>query len=230
MFPWQRKDISMKIYDDTITLDIREYIDYGLHVYDVSSTKVGTVDEYDRATGYMIVRANPLSEKDLYIPFNAVTHIDPRDLFVAGTKEELHRKYADPPPRTTVVTEKIDPNTGDDASEATTTEPNGYDGRPVIVQETNVGRMGHDIAPGFHVYSSEMEALGTVKHYDHETKQMLVEHGIFSRQDVKISLALVAMVDRDDRDVILAVSSADLKRMQALGTSHVMLVGATESR
>jgi hypothetical protein len=189
-------------------------MDYGLDVYDVESKKVGKVDAYDRATGYMMVRSNPFSDKHLYIPFSAVTHIDPRDLFVSKTKEELQREYCNPPPRSTLVEERFDLDTGEDDSRAITSEPSGYDGTPVIVDEAKVGQLAHHIAPGFHVYSSEMELIGSVKHYDRETKRMLVERGMFSKHDVVIPVALVDEVDRDDRDIYLAVSSADLKRMK----------------
>jgi hypothetical protein len=219
----------MTNYEGSITLDIREYMDYGLDVYDVESKKVGQVDVYDRAAGYITVQSNPFSDRDLYIPFSAITHIDPRDLFVSETKEELHRKYRNPPPRSTQVEERIDPDTGEDDSRAITSEPSGYDGMPVVLEEAKIGKLAHHIALGFHVYSSEMEVVGTVKRYDRETKQMLVERGMFSKHDLVIPVALVDMVDRDDRNIYLVVSSADLKRMQNGGPGHLVTVETTET-
>jgi hypothetical protein len=219
----------MTNFEGTITLDIRQYLDYGLDVYDRQSKKVGTVDAYDRSTGYLAVRTAPFSDKDLYIPFSAITHIDPREVFVSLTKDELRREYGDPPPRTTLVVEQIDPVTGEDDSRALTSEPSGYDGTPVIVDEAKIGKLAHHFAPGFHVYSSEMEPIGTVKQYDRETKQMLVERGMFSKHDFRIPVALVDMVDRDHRDIYLAVSSADLKRMQNGASGGVVMVEVTET-
>jgi hypothetical protein len=214
----------MSNYEGTITLDIRQYMDYGLEVYDVDSNKVGNVDSYDRNAGYMTVQSNPFSNKDLYIPFSAITHIDPREVFVSKSKDELHREYSSPPPRNTLVEEKIDIDTGEDVSRAITSEPSGYDGSPVVVDMANVGKLSHHIAPGFHVYTSEMDVVGTVKQYDRESKRLLVERGMFSKHDLFIPVALVDSVNREDRDIYLAVSSDDLKRMQNGGPGEVVIV------
>jgi hypothetical protein len=180
----------------------------------VSDRAWGTVREDYSANGDAWGRSNAFSDKDLYIPFSAVTHIDPREVFVSKTKEELRRKYSNPPPRSTLLEEKIDFDTGEDDSRAITTEPSGYDGTPVVVDEAHIGKLAHHIAPGFRVYTSELECVGRVKQYDRETKQMLVERGMFSRRDLLIPVYLIAMVDREDRDIYLAVSSTDLERMQ----------------
>ena len=202
----------MSDHDGTITLTIHEYMDYGLSVFDVNSTKVGTVDEYDRTTGYMKVRPHPLSDRRLHIPFNAITHIDPREVFVSSTREEAHRLFRDPPPRSTLVEERLDPITGEDDSEALTTEPSGYDGVPAVVDDVAVGKLAHHIAPGFRVLSSEGEDLGTVAHYDRTIGQMLIRSGRGSRSAFAVPIAFLDFVDREDRAIYLSVSAADLAR------------------
>ncbi|HEX6507533.1 MAG TPA: hypothetical protein VF221_07870 [Chloroflexota bacterium] len=215
--------------EGTIRLDIREYMDYGLDVYDANSKRVGSVDDFDRVAGYIMVRSNPFADRDLYIPFSIVTHIDPRDLFVSDTKQDLLRKYSDPPPRSILVEERTDVDTGEDDSRAITSSPSGYDGTPVVVDEAKIGKLAHHIAPGFHVYSWDMESVGTVKQYDRETKQMLVERGVFSKHDLRIPIAAIDMVDRDGRDIYLAISSADLKRMQNEGPGSIVTIEITET-
>jgi len=213
----------MTNYEATITLDIRQYLDYGLHVYDVDGKKVGMVDWYDRISGYILVRSNPLSDKDLYIPFSAITNIDPRDLFVSETRDELRRKYHDPPPRSILVNPEIDPDTGADESKAVTTEPSGYDGAPVVVDEANVGELAHHIAAGFHVYSSDMQFIGSVKQYEIGSGKMLVALRGIPRRDLTVPVAAVDLVDRYAREVYLSVSSIDLQRMQNDGSEEIVV-------
>src|SRR5689334_5740581 len=112
--------------EGTLTLDVREYMDYGLDVYDVDSKKIGTIDDYDRSAGYMLVRSNPFADRDLYLPFSIITHIDPREVFVSKSRDAVLREYASPPPRDTVVEPRTDPDTGEDDSRAFTTEPSGF--------------------------------------------------------------------------------------------------------
>jgi hypothetical protein len=178
----------------------------------VESKKVGTVDDYDRATGYLTVRSSSFSDQDLSIPFSAITHIDPREVFVSKFRDELHREYSNRPPRSTVVEETIDLDTGEDDSRAITSEPSGYDGTPVVVDRANIGQLAHHIAPGFQVYTAELEDIGTVKQYDRETGQILVERGLFTKRTMVVPVALVDLVDRNERNVYLAVTSADLRR------------------
>ena len=201
--------------EGTITLDIRQYMDYGLDVYDVESKKVGTVDDFDRATGYMMVRSSAVSDSDLSIPFSAITHIDPREVFVSKSRDELHREYSNPPPRSTMVEKRVDPDTGEDDSRAITSEPSGYGGAPVVVDRANIGQLADHIAPGFQVYTVDMEDIGTIKQYDRETGQMLVERGLLNKHTFVVPAALVDLVDRVERNVYLAVSSTDLRHAQA---------------
>jgi hypothetical protein len=100
--------------DGTITLRIREYMDYGLEVYDAESQRVGVVDDYDGSAGYMVVRVDGVVSSIVYIPFSAITHIDPREVFVAGSTDELRREHRDPPSGSTVTEAGSDPDTGDD--------------------------------------------------------------------------------------------------------------------
>ncbi len=208
--------------EGTIQLDVRQFMDFGLHVYDGAGTKVGIVDDFDRVTGYMVVRSNGLRENAIYIPFRTITHIDPREVFVEGSRDELRSRYSSPPPRSTLVERRIDSLTGEDDSRAITSEPNGYDGAPVIVDAAKVGQMAHHIAPGFRVYGAEMEDLGSIKEYNRQAGEMLVEKGAFSKLDMVIPVEFVRMVDREERKVYLAVSSADVQRDSRLVTRRRM--------
>lgn len=198
--------------DGTIILDVRDYMQDGLEVYDAERKKVGTILAFDPDAGYMTVRPHPFSQRFLHVPFSAITHVDAREVFVSQHRDELHRAYASPPPRDLAVKKRTDPDTGEDESLAITCEPSGYDGAPVIVEVANIGRLAHHIAPGFRVWTSELEDLGTIKQYDRAAGQMVVERRLPPTHEVVIPLAAVDVVDREERSVYLAVSSADLQR------------------
>ncbi len=83
---------------DAVRLDIRQNMHPGLQVYDAAGIKVGKVDDYDLRWEYMILRPHPLSEKKLYIPFDTITNIDPREVFVSKSTDDLHRDCSSPPP------------------------------------------------------------------------------------------------------------------------------------
>jgi hypothetical protein len=211
--------------DGLITLTIREYMDYGLIVFDRNSEKIGTVFAYETGLGYMTVRPHPLSHQLLHVPFSVITHIDPREIFVSSTREEAHRLFRDPPPRSTLVQERTDPITGEDDSHAITTEPSGYDGRPIIVDQAKIDHLRKRIATGDHVLTSDTVDLGTVKQYDPVTGWMLVERRDLSgKHDLMVPVTVADYVDRDDQQVYLAVSQADLQRMQHLEPTDVVFV------
>ncbi|MBV9279585.1 MAG: DUF2171 domain-containing protein [Chloroflexi bacterium] len=209
-----------------ITQDIRNTIAPGLTVYDNESKKVGTVDDVDRATGYLMVHSNPFAEQDLFIPFSLITNIDPRELYLSRSRDELHRDYANPPARSTLVVDE------DGKETATTTEASGYDGSPIVVDQARIDHLKKRIATGDHVYTADMVDLGTIKQYDPATGWMLVDEGIMSgKHDLMVPVTVVDNVDRDAQLVYLAVSRADLQRMQHVEPANVVFVEAqiTES-
>src|SRR6266852_3744406 len=110
--------------EGTITEDISGTIAPDLTAYDLEGKKVGTVDSVDRETGWFMVSTSEFSDKDLYIPFSLITNIDPHDLFLSRSRDELRTNYTNPPARSTLV-EKLDGRTT-----ATTSEASGYDGGP----------------------------------------------------------------------------------------------------
>jgi hypothetical protein len=201
----------MSANDIIVTVNILDYLDNGPDVYDIGATKVGTVEDYDRFTGYMMVRTNLFSDHLLYIPFSVLTHADPREVFISNTKDDAHYLYRDPPPRTAVVEERTDPDTGEDESRAITTEPSGYDGHSIVVDEAEVGELAHHIAPGFHVYAAETGDIGRVKEYDRANGRMVVEEGVFSKHDLVVPVRMVSSVDRSSRVVYLSVGRRDLE-------------------
>jgi hypothetical protein len=196
-------------------------------VYDRESEKVGTVDGIDRDTGWLMIGTNPLATHELYIPVCLITSIDPRELYLSATRSELTRDYRQPPPRSTIVS-----GVGDEAT-ATTTVGSGYDGAPVVIHRTLVDVVGRLIVEGDHVVTADGTDVGVVKHYDATAGVMLVDHGVLVKHDLLVATALVDDVVRDQRDVHLVVTQADLRRLQdpqpvdvvATGCPHLNQIG-----
>jgi len=79
-----------------IVLNIRDSIAPGLIVYDVTQQRVGNVASVDADAGRFVVRTDDIPHLPLYLPFDLITNIDPRDLFVSLPVLELYQLYASP--------------------------------------------------------------------------------------------------------------------------------------
>ena len=172
-------------------------------------------------TGYAMIQSNPFSGRDLYVPFSLITNIDPHDLFLSRSKEELKSNYANPPARSTLVEDF------DGKETATTTEASGYDGTPLIVEQAKIDHLKKHIKTGGRVYSSDMADIGKIKQYDPATGWMMVAKGLMSsKRDLLIPVTLVERVDEYSHDVYLVCSQTDLQQMQQLEPANVVFVEA----
>jgi hypothetical protein len=196
-----------------ITENIRDTIRLGLLIYDVESARVGTVESVNLDTGWFTARTEAFPEpvKTLCLPFSLITNIDPHDLFVSKTRDELLASYTAPPRRTVTAVKE------DGKETAITTEPSGYDGSPIVVERKQIDRLKTRIAVGQRVSTSDMVDLGTITEYDRGTGWMRVEKGILAAKSaVMIPVTLVDSIDPDMQQVYLAVSESDMQRMTHL--------------
>ena len=205
-----------------VSEDISNTIAIGQQVYDKAGTKVGAVDMIDRPKGYITVHArplpekrdNPFSEKSFYVPFRLITNIDPQELFLSVSREELHRDYANPPPRSTRVYDE------DGREIAITTEPSGYDGAPIVVLRIRLDPLKKAITVGDHVFTSERTELGTITQYDPATGRIWIAGDETECEpNMQVPVAVVSAVDREAHRVYLVSSQADLARLQHLETA-----------
>jgi len=205
----------------TVTEDIENNIAVGLTAYDSNREKIGTVGAVDRQAGYVTVESSAFSDQDMLIPFNLITNIDPREVFFSKSKAELRAGYTNPPPRSTVVEDS------DGGETATTTEPSGYDGAPLLVDQVKIEDLKRRIVPGDRVYSSDMADLGTIKQYDPATGWMLIDRGVLSgERDLLVPVTLVGEVDQFTHDVALVWSEAQLQQLQNSEPVNVVFVEA----
>lgn len=195
--------------DKTITEDVGQAVKVGLTVYDGDGSQVGYVDQVDKRRGWMLVRAGAVDQKKLWIPYRLVRSVDERELFVTHLKGALEAEFGTPPPRSTKV------RTVDGRTMATTTEPGGYDGQPVITSEVDVDQVKQRLAVDQRVWTSDDAAFGSIASFDSGGRYVVVREGFLSREKhVLMPIALIADVDREAAEVVLAVSADDLARMK----------------
>ena len=169
-------------------------------------------------------RDNPLSLHRFYVPFRLITNIDPRELYLSVARDDLDRDYANPPARSTFVEDV------GGREVATTVEPSGYGGPPIVVERVRIDELKKRIAIGDHVFTCDPTDLGAVKQYDPVTGWMLVERGApWNARDLMVPVTVVDDVDRQSRSVFLVWSEADLRRMQHLEPVDVVFADATEN-
>ena len=207
--------------DGIITEDIGETIAISQTAYDNDGRKVGTVDFVDRANGYVLIQTNPFASRDLYIPFSLITNIDPRELYLSLSRDELKSGYADPPARFTMI------GSVGGKEAAITIEASGYGGSPVVVERSKIHKLKKRVAVGARVFTSDMVDLGTVSRYDPATGWMMIDNGgPFGGPNLLLPVTIVEDVDTDSQYVYLVFSQADLERRQHLEPANVIFVEA----
>jgi hypothetical protein len=192
--------------DLIVSENVRDWLRLDQRVFDRQNTSIGTVDAFDHGTGWMMVGTDRLNERALYVPFRLIASIDPRELYLSATRAELERDYRQPPARSTTVRGE------DEQALATTVEPSGYDGAPLIVKQTRLDLVADRIARGDRVLTADGTGLGVIKDYDRATGVMCVERGSLVRHTLRLPIRIVDHVERAIGEVHLVVREADLPR------------------
>ena len=197
-----------------ITVDVRDLITSMQTVFDSTSTKVGEVSGFDPSTGWVTIAPSPFSDTQYYVPITLITHIDPHELFLGVTQEDLTRTYSAPPTRTTSVE-------GAGAEQtAVTTQPSGYGSGSVVVRQARVNQLRDQIGTDFQVYTADGMSLGSVREYDPLTGLMILNRGPFSKHDVVVPITVVDMVDAALGEIRLVASKADIDNMTPVSLVH----------
>ncbi len=203
----------------TYAESVRDSVTTGLMVFDQNGDKVGFVDQAFGEQGWMQIRLSEFGRKSLWVPYRFVNTADTRQIFVSATEDQLSREHNAPPARTTSVTHL------NGKTIATTSEPSGYDGKPIRLHQVDVDRIRELIAVDQRVWTSDDVEVGTIRTYDSAASYMFIEKGHFSRQrDLLVPVVLVADVARDVGEVMLAVRESDLNRMLHVEPMNVIVV------
>ena len=201
-----------------IANDVGQMVKQGLKVYDDAGDKIGYVDSASGTQGWMQVGLGELELRKLWVPYRLVKSVDPREVFVSATGEELQLRYGQPPERQTHVEHR------DGKTIAVTTEPSGYDDSAVVTSEVDLDHVRQLLAVDQRVWTSDNVEIGRIKEFDDTMGYAVIEKGILSRAHaLVIPIHLVGEVDRDAGSVTLAVSESDLTRMRHLKPADVVI-------
>jgi hypothetical protein len=87
------------MYNDPTQVPIAPRTD----VYDLNGEKIGSVQQYDPQSGYMLVQKGILITKDLYIPTAAIERTTTDGIRLSLSKDELKDDRYTAPPAGTMV-------------------------------------------------------------------------------------------------------------------------------
>jgi ribosomal 30S subunit maturation factor RimM len=190
-----------------ILVNITEFVHTDMPVYDRNEEKIGTVKQYHADAGYLLVEKRMPVHKDLYIPFQIIRTIDPKEIFLKQPKDAVEREYTQPP---TLTVEKE--QFGERVKE-TSVVKSGFDDRPIVVNRVDVQEIVRHIKPGMAVYDVMGERIGKVTQYDSTHAVMTVEHGVFSPTVLFIPFSLVQQIySFDDQQLTLTVPKDILQK------------------
>ena len=178
----------------------------GMPVYDSNGDKVGDVKMYSTTAGYLMVGHGVFNQQDLYIPFQLIRSIDPHDLFLSETKENLSANYTQPPTISTLSEQRLVVGpTGALISEQRDVQmvQSGYDGLPATTNSVDVQDITDRLAVGMAVYDVDGERLGDISQYDVPRRLLVVEKGIFHSQVLYVPFSAIESVNREDLTIYL---------------------------
>jgi len=190
-----------------ITVDVRQLLAPLQKVFDSDNTKVGAVTDCDLITGWVTITPTLVATKHYHVPVTLITHIDPHELFLSATEEDLKRDYATPPARTTSVVGEGPGQT------SVTRQPSGYSGDAVVVRQARMDELRTGIRTHFRVFTFDGLNLGKVREYDPTTGLMMLNKGPFSKHDIVVPISVVETVDTFLGDITLVASKADMERI-----------------
>ena len=72
---------------------VREKIHVGTDVFDSEGLKLGRVQAYDPATGYMRIEKGAIVPKQIFLPVTSVGFLDDRGIHVTLTKDSIQNRF-----------------------------------------------------------------------------------------------------------------------------------------
>ncbi len=188
---------------------IDQYLHDGMSVLDETGKKVGDVRMHSSAVGYLMVNAEALRDKNLYIPFRLIRTIDQREISLSAPQESLIEQYTQPPQMHTVVETQLVP--GPRGSMIPQTRQvqmleSGYDAMPAELNSASVDYVASRLAVGMAVYDVDGVHLGNIAQYDIENGLLVIAKGIFKTTAVVIPFSDIASFSEDNLSVYLSLA------------------------
>ena len=194
----------------TLVESIDTFLKDGMSVLDETGKKVGDVRMYNSAAGYLMVNAEALRDKNLYIPFRLIRTIDEREISLSAPQETLSEHYTQPPQMHTVVQTQMVPGPGGRMIPQTRQVQmleSGYDAAMnAQLNSANVTDLASRLAVGMAVYDVDGVHLGNIAQYDTERGLLVVTKGIFKPTAVVIPFSDIASFAEDNLSVYLSLA------------------------
>lgn len=206
----------------TVVENIDAYLMDSMPVYDLNGDKVGDVKMFSTAAGYLMVGRGAIKEQDLYIPFRLIQSIDPHDIFVSETNDNLKAHYTNPPTISTIVENRLVTGpTGTMTSHPYEVQmvESGYDGKQAKLGSVNIDKISDRLAVGMAVYDVDGLRVGDITQYDTSRSLMVVEKGIFNPKALLVPFSAIQDIDLGTFAVSLSLPR------DVLVKEHAMLPG-----
>jgi len=76
---------------------VREKITIGSKVFDAEGKKLGSIELYDKDTGYMRIAKGQIFPKDLFLPVTAIAYLDEKGVHLVQTKDSIANHFVKMP-------------------------------------------------------------------------------------------------------------------------------------
>jgi hypothetical protein len=80
--------------DAEALLQVRDEIQLGTTVLDADNKNLGTVEDYDSASGYMRIEKDGFTIKDIYLPATSVSFLDDQGIHLSEEKEAIMSRFS----------------------------------------------------------------------------------------------------------------------------------------
>jgi hypothetical protein len=194
----------------TVVESIDKYLKDGMPVFDENGKKVGDVRMHSSTAGYLMVNAEALTNKNLYIPFRLIRTIDEREISLSAPKDALDAQYTQPPRMHTVVQTQLVAGPGGSMVPQTRQVQmleSGYDTTMnAELNSASVGDVASRLAVGMAVYDVDGVHLGNITQYETEQGLLVITKGIFKPTAVVIPFSDIASFSEDGLSVYLSLA------------------------
>ncbi|MGO8950040.1 MAG: hypothetical protein ACLQUY_20770 [Ktedonobacterales bacterium] len=193
--------------------DIGRLMQVGKPVFDNNKKKVGEVKQFDLTAGYMQVQRGGMQPQPqmLYIPFNLIEGIDPRDIFLSSTDDAVVQNCAVLPTSQVVLEQWRDWRTGRVQTLVAHEMRSGYSGQPVMAFPENYRALGQQLQAGMSVQDISGSHVGKITQFDSSQGWLNVEKGAFGANIMVVPFSAIQRIDTSNNTVMLLVPKEALQ-------------------
>ena len=170
--------------------DFGRQIANGMTVYDSAGSRIGTVQQIDRSTGWFSSEKGLLFPRGHYIPFSAIERIGPGGVHLSVTRDYVNDVLGHPP----LV--DVDVVAGPARATAVGTVPSGYDGSRVVLDGSTVSEAIARLDNGLKVYDANGTKVGRAYQYVEGSDWIMVEKAL-TFEDLYVPLTAITSMDGD---------------------------------